>query len=102
MARAMRATTPYSAATIAVLARLLAAGRANISTKPLIPSAPPEGRQCGHKVRVVAVILRHAQQLGRDEELGERQASAHNRSTKNPPDTAFQNLIETRKGYEKG
>jgi hypothetical protein len=77
MARAMRATSPYSAAAIAVLASLLAAERANILTEPLIPSAPPEGRQCGHEVRVVAVILRHTQQFGRDKELGQRQASGH-------------------------
>jgi hypothetical protein len=51
------ATTPYSADTIAVPNSLLAARRANISTKPLIPSAPPEGRQCGYEVRVLAVSL---------------------------------------------
>ena len=71
------ATTPYSADTIAVPDSLLATGRASILTEPLIPSAPPEVRQCGHEVRVVAVNLRRPQQLGRDEELGQRQASGH-------------------------
>jgi hypothetical protein len=102
MARLMRATTPYSAATIAVPDGFPAAGRANILAKPLIPSAYPEGRQCRHKVRVLAMILRRTQQFRSDKEFGERQASGHNRSTKNPPDTACQNLIETRKRYEKG
>lgn len=51
---------------------------------------------------MVAVILGHAQQFRGDKEFGNRQASGHNRAKKNPPDTAFQNLIETRKGYEKG
>ncbi len=71
------ATTPYSVATIAVSDSLPAAGRASILTKPLIPSARPEGHQRWHEVWVVAVNLRRPQQLGRDEELGQRQASGY-------------------------
>jgi len=75
---------------------------ANRLAKPFFPSVQPESRQCRHKVRVIAIILRRAQQFGGDKEFGERQASGHNRSTKNRSDAVLQNLIETRKGYEKG
>jgi len=51
---------------------------------------------------VFTLLLRRTQQFGGDKEFGERQASGHNRSTKNRSDAVLQNLIETRKGDEKG
>ncbi|MCA3362661.1 MAG: hypothetical protein INF74_11985 [Roseomonas sp.] len=60
MARVMRATTPYRS-NHGSFCNQLAVGRTNILAKPFIPSAHPKGRQCRHKVGVLAVILCYAQ-----------------------------------------
>jgi len=50
---------------------------------------------------MLAVLLRRTQQFRSDKEFGNGQALGHNRAMENPSDTAFQNMIETQKGYEK-